>query len=189
MKLLLNPLFALSVCLIFFQCKKTGDTTSSENNTDTVTQVNHEAVTITHPCHMFSGEDLEEVFGRIEGEIKQKMRGTPYPSCMYVWQSTRKEEVRTGNIKYEIIPENRVTITIMEGPTDEAAFDKAIEVYPRDMVVVPDIGRRTVWSDEIHQATVQTDHALLHVNVEYADEKGKNRDYAIAIIWKFLEQL
>lgn len=189
MKLLLNPLFALLFCLVFSQCKRSGDTTSSENIADTASQVNTEAVTITHPCHMFPGEDLQEVFGRIEGEIKQKMRGTPYPSCMYVWQSNKKEEVRTGNIEYEVIPENRVTITIIEGANDEATFDEAIEVYPSDMVVIPDIGRHTVWSDEIHQATVQTDHALIHVNVEYADEEAKNKDYAIAIIWKLLEQL
>ena len=109
------------------------------------------------------------------------MRGSPYPSCLYIWQSNTKQEVRTGNITYEVIPENRVSITLVRGEISEEAWDAATEVYPSDMVVIPDLGTRTIWSDDLHQATTLTEKGMFHVNVEYYDVEGRNREIATTI--------
>lgn len=167
--------FILPLFIVFISCSEetvsTTETTKSE---------------ISDACELITQDEIQNNFNP-ESEVQNKKSGRNFPTCVYQWKSSQKieKEIAGNVISYD--GENVITIILGSSKANDNQFKQATSVYTDAEEV--SIADKALWSEKMHQLTMLHDTYLIHVNVEYYDQKDMNKEKAMVLAGIILSKL
>lgn len=182
MKYLVLPLF-----IFFISCGEESTSTNKEakNNQQKETTDNIKSE-ISDACELITVEEIQKTFNPVN-EVQYKESRSSFPTCIYQWKSSQKIEKEISGKMISYDGENMVTIVIGSSKANDDKFKQSTSVY-KDAVEVS-IAQKALWSEEMHQLTIMQNQYLIHVNVEYYDQKNMNKDKALELAEIILSKL
>lgn len=179
--------FILPLFILFISCGEettsTNEKVKSDQQKETIEISKSE---ISDACELITQDEIQKNFNP-ESEVQNKNSGRNFPTCVYKWKSSQKieKEIAGNIISYD--GENVITIVLGSSKANDNQFKQATSVYEDAEEV--SIADKALWSEKMHQLTMMHSKFLIHVNVEFYDQKNMNKEKAMALADIILSKL
>lgn len=115
-------------------------------------------------------------------EAKVSSRDKPWPTCSFTWRAAHSVAMTVGGQVMEVPGEGRLTITMAALKNPDGDWQRVLISYgDQELLEVPAVGRRAVWSAQRKQLSVQAEGHLYHVALTNPDDPAAEYETAVRL--------
>lgn len=141
------------------------------------------------PCDLISQADLIAILEVPSGsELVMNDAKRTYPTCIYKWEGWTYSATSTiGGSSRNIDYPSEVMIVYVINATKKM-FETSSKAY-RDGESIDDIGEMAIWGNMLSQITFLSNGSMIHVHVKTSSDASINKDNAIKIAKRMVNNL
>jgi hypothetical protein len=142
-----------------------------------------------NPCDLISQMDLIEIVDAPAGS-KLNMQNTKrtYPTCICKWEGwTYSAKSTIGGNSREIDYPSEVMMVFVKNASKKM-FETSTKAY-RDGEPINDVGEMAIWGNTLSQITFLSNGSMIHVHVKTSSDANINKENAIKIAKRMVNNL